>query len=70
MDVCHILLGRPCQFDRRTFHNGFKNIYSFEKDGIKITLVLLRMLIAPKPSKGKGSNLLLDVKGRVCSSGS
>jgi hypothetical protein len=58
MDACHILLGRPWQFDRRTFHDGFKNTYSFEKDGTKITLALLRMLTTPKPSKEKGSNLL------------
>jgi len=58
MDACHILLRRPRQFDRRTFHDGFKNTYSFEKDGTKITLAPLRMLTAPKPSKGKCSNLL------------
>jgi hypothetical protein len=58
MDACHILLDRPWQFDRKTFHDGFKNTYSFEKDGAKITLALLGMLTAPKPSKGEGSNLL------------
>lgn len=25
MDVCHIFLSRPWQFDRRTTHNGFDN---------------------------------------------
>jgi hypothetical protein len=58
MDAYHILLGRPWQFDRRTGHDGFKNTYSFEKDGTKITIAMLRMLTTPKPSKGKGSNLL------------
>jgi hypothetical protein len=58
MDACHILLGRPWQLDRRAFHDGFKNTYSFEKDGTKITLALLRMLNTPKPSKEEGSNLL------------
>jgi hypothetical protein len=58
MDACHILLGRPWQYDRRAFHDGFKNTYSFEKNGTKITLAPLRMLHTPKPSKGEGSNLL------------
>ena len=38
MDACHILLGRPWQFDRRTKHDGFKNTYTFQKDGVSITL--------------------------------
>ena len=38
MDACHILLGRPWQFDRRTKHDGFKNTYTFEKDGTTIIL--------------------------------
>jgi hypothetical protein len=58
MDACHILLGRPWQFDGRAFHDGFKNTYSFEKDKTNITLASLRMLNTPKPSKGEGSNLL------------
>ena len=58
MDACHQLLGRPWQYDRKTNHYGFKNTYSFELDGIKITLVPLRMTHVPKPSLGEGSNLL------------
>ncbi|XP_042009226.1 uncharacterized protein LOC121757810 [Salvia splendens] len=38
MDVCHILLGRPWQFDLRVKHDGFKNTYTFKKDGATITL--------------------------------
>ncbi|KAB2623199.1 hypothetical protein D8674_025381 [Pyrus ussuriensis x Pyrus communis] len=29
MDACHILLGRPWEFDRCVMHNGWKNTYSF-----------------------------------------
>ncbi|XP_073019393.1 LOW QUALITY PROTEIN: uncharacterized protein [Primulina eburnea] len=29
MHSCHILLGRPLQYDRRVTHDGFKNKYSF-----------------------------------------
>lgn len=39
MDACHLLLGRPWQFDRRTIHDGYKNTYRFTKDGNSITLV-------------------------------
>ncbi|GKC75614.1 putative reverse transcriptase domain-containing protein [Tanacetum coccineum] len=39
MDACHVLLGRPWQFDRKTKHDGFKNTYTFEKDGTTIVLV-------------------------------
>ncbi|GJT93740.1 MAK10-like protein [Tanacetum coccineum] len=39
MDVAHILLGCPWQFDRKTKHDGFQNTYSFKKDGVNITLV-------------------------------
>ena len=31
MDACHILLGRPWQYDRRTKHDIFLNTYSFKK---------------------------------------
>jgi hypothetical protein len=39
MDACHLLLGRPWQFDRYVIHNGHKNTYSFLHKGIKITLL-------------------------------
>lgn len=42
MDVCHILLGRPWQFDRSVIHDGKKNTYKFQKDGINHTLVPLQ----------------------------
>ncbi len=35
MDVCHILLGKPWQYDRKVVHDGLKNCYKFVKDGIK-----------------------------------
>ena len=38
MDACHVLLGRPWLFDRRVMHDGYKNTYSFSKDGKKIVL--------------------------------
>jgi hypothetical protein len=33
MDVCHIMLGIPWQFDRNVIHDGRKNTYTLEKNG-------------------------------------
>ena len=41
MQVGHLLLDRPWQFDRRVKHDGFTNKYSFEHNQRKITLVPL-----------------------------
>ena len=38
MYVCHILLGRPWQYDRKFVHDGSKNTYFLEKDGKRHTL--------------------------------
>jgi hypothetical protein len=61
MDACHVLLGKPWQFDRRIFHDGFKNTFSFEKDGTKITL---RMLLHLNLLKGRVVIYFLYVKLR------
>ena len=39
MDVCHLLLGRPWQYDRAVQHDGRTNSYSFMFEGTKIILV-------------------------------
>ena len=41
MDACHILLGRPWQFDKKTIHDGYTNRHSFDHKGKKITIVPL-----------------------------
>jgi hypothetical protein len=33
MDVCHIFLGRPWQFDKNVIHDGRKNAYTLENNG-------------------------------------
>ena len=33
MDICHVLLGRPWQFDINVSHDGRKNTYTLEKNG-------------------------------------
>lgn len=39
MYVCHLLLGRPWQYDRRVIHDGRSNSYRFAFGGVKIVLV-------------------------------
>ncbi|GKB11452.1 hypothetical protein Tco_0845375 [Tanacetum coccineum] len=41
MDACHNLLGRTWLYDRCVKHDGFRNTYSFKKDGLHITLAPL-----------------------------
>ncbi|GJW89313.1 multiprotein-bridging factor 1a [Tanacetum coccineum] len=55
MDACHLLLGRPWQFDRRTIHDGSKNTYSFNKDGGKIVLVPSKFIVMPRNAKVEGN---------------
>ena len=38
MDVCHILLGRPWQFDKKVIHDGRSNCHSFEQNEIRHVL--------------------------------
>lgn len=45
MDVSHIILGRPWQYDREVMHNGKLNTYSFLFQGRRITLL-------PSPEPG------------------
>jgi hypothetical protein len=33
MDVCHVLLGRPWQYDMNVIHDGRKNTYTLQKNG-------------------------------------
>jgi len=49
MDACHLLLGRPCQYDHRAHHDCYANTYTFVKDGVKIKLT-------PLPSSGLDKN--------------
>jgi hypothetical protein len=35
MDVCNVLLGRPCKYDRNVIHDGRKHTYTLENNGCK-----------------------------------
>ncbi|XP_074291693.1 uncharacterized protein LOC141618478 [Silene latifolia] len=56
MDSCHILLGRPWEFDRSIVHHGRNNTYSFTKDGQRITLTPLTLATHPKSSEKAPTN--------------
>jgi hypothetical protein len=49
MDTCHILLGRPWQYDRSVVHDGRKNTYSLSIKGKKIVLAPSQQGINPAP---------------------
>jgi len=42
MDVCHVLLGRPWQYNRKVVHDGIRNTYALEKDRHKHVLFPLK----------------------------
>jgi hypothetical protein len=60
MDVCHILLGRPWQFDRKVIHDGRNNTYTLEKNGM--TYMLLP--IEDKEEKRESSSSILLMSGK------
>lgn len=39
MDACHIILGRPWQYDTNSIHKGKPNVYVFDCKGRKIALI-------------------------------
>eukprot|EP00253_Pinus_taeda_P007419 PITA_07419 len=61
MDVCHILLGRPWQYNRGSMHDGKINTYKFGKDGINHTL--LPMEEEDASGKKTDPNSLIGRKG-------
>ena len=58
MNVCHLLLGRPWKIDRKVNYDGFKNTYTFCKDGHKIVLAPLTPTIAPASKLVEHNSLL------------
>ncbi|XP_074317993.1 uncharacterized protein LOC141654773 [Silene latifolia] len=59
MDACHLLLGRPWEFDRNTTHQGKENVYVFKHNGKRVTLTPL-----PPNQWGYGSpNMPEEVNG-------
>ncbi|XP_059064780.1 uncharacterized protein LOC131856855 [Cryptomeria japonica] len=57
MDVCHLLFGRPWQYDLKAHHDSFRNTYSITKDG-KI-IELLPLMEDEEEPKGKEAKVML-----------
>lgn len=56
MDACHLLLGRPWQYDRNNVHDGHKNTCSLHKEQKHITLPFnLSMIHKNQPTLGNTS---------------
>ena len=53
MDACHLLLGRPWQYDRRVIYDGLKKTYTFNNNGSKIVLTLLKPIVPLESKKEK-----------------
>ncbi|XP_071728633.1 uncharacterized protein [Rutidosis leptorrhynchoides] len=53
MNACHLLFGRPWQFDRGTTHDGRSNTYRFVKDGKPITLLPLNFKPTTTPRRNE-----------------
>jgi hypothetical protein len=60
MDACHLLLGRPWQYDRNVVHEGRMNTYTLEKDGRSHTLLPIK----DKEVKPEVSNIILLMSGK------
>ncbi|GJW99952.1 putative nucleotidyltransferase, ribonuclease H [Tanacetum coccineum] len=58
MDACHVLLGRPWQFDRRVIHDGYWNTYSFVHNNRKIVLTPIAPTTSPSKPTPSLSTLL------------
>ena len=58
MDVCHLLFGRPWQYDVNALYAGRENVYKFEKDGVRFTLLPLKQKEHSKAAREKGCLLL------------
>jgi hypothetical protein len=60
MDVCHLLLGRPWQYDRNVIHDGRMNTYTLEKNGKTHMLNSIK----DKEVKPKVRNAVLLMSGK------
>jgi len=60
MDVCHVLLVRPSQYDRNVVHDGKENTYTLENNGCKHML----LPIEDKRVKEEASPSILLMSGK------
>jgi hypothetical protein len=60
MDVCHLFLGRPWQYDRNVIHDGRMNTYTLEKNGRTHMLLPIK----DKEVKPEVSNTVILMSGK------
>jgi hypothetical protein len=60
MDVCHLLLGRPWQYDINVIHDGRNNTYTLEKNGRTHMLLSIK----DKEMKPEVRNTVLLMSGK------
>jgi hypothetical protein len=60
MDVCHILLGRPWQFDMNVIHDGRKNTYNLENNGRTDMLLTIK----EKKEKEEANTRIVLMRGK------
>ncbi|XP_074303262.1 uncharacterized protein LOC141637714 [Silene latifolia] len=65
MDACHLLLGRPWEFDRDSVHHGKDNTYTFKFGSRKVILAPLPPVLKhiPTPSMLEPSKEVLLING-------
>ena len=64
MDACHLILGKPWQYDVDAAHKCKDNVYVFFKNGKKIVLGPIKEGNVPKASKVDGKPSLLIVNNK------
>lgn len=64
MDVSHLILGRPWQYDRHAMHDGHKHTYTIMKNGQKFVLNPVNMedLSVSKGGESSGATTLVSFK--------
>jgi hypothetical protein len=58
MDACHLLLGKPWQYDLSVIYDGRHNTYTLSIKGKKVVLTPQREVVTHAPVIEKGTNLL------------
>lgn len=59
MDACHMILGRPWQFDVDDTYRGHDNVYVIMKGGLKVVLGPIKEEFSIVESKSKGKPIFL-----------
>jgi len=64
MDACHIILGRPWQYDVDATYRGRDNVYFFMKGNLKVMLGPIKEELTSSAPKSKNNPILLMDGGK------